>query len=119
MYKKFIIFNPFHLTMNLLFICNQNENRSKTAQELFKSRFNTKSAGLYMSKPLTEKHLSWADLVIVMEDQQRSEIAKRFPKQYLQKRILSFDIPDIYTYNNYKLVQLLKSKFNEYSDLLT
>ena len=60
--------------MNVLFICNQNENRSKTAEDLFKGKFKTKSAGLYNEKPLTEKQLSWANLVVVMEDGQRTEI---------------------------------------------
>jgi len=103
--------------MNILFICNQNENRSKTAQELFKGRFNTKSAGLYNQKPVTEKQLSWADTIIVMEDEQRTEIAKRFPKQYLQKRIISLDIPDVYSYNDSKLISTLNSKMLEYKDL--
>ena len=84
--------------MNVLFICNQNLNRSRTAEELFSSRFHTKSAGLYNEKPLTEKQLSWADVVVVMEDEQRSEIASRFPSQYMKKRILSARIPDIYAY---------------------
>ena len=69
--------------MNVLFICNQNENRSKTAEEIFKDRFKTKSAGLYNTKPVTEKQISWADTIIVMEEAQRSEIANRFPKQYM------------------------------------
>ncbi|MBI2146342.1 phosphotyrosine protein phosphatase [Candidatus Woesearchaeota archaeon] len=99
--------------MNILFICNQNQNRSKTAEEIFKDRFNTKSAGLYNAKPVTEKKLSWADAIIVMEDVQRSEIAKRFSKQYLLKRILSLDIPDIYHYNQPELIALLKSKMDE------
>ena len=99
-------------------VCNQNQNRSKTAQELFSDKFKTKSAGLYNKKPVTGKQLSWADVIIVMEDEQRSEIAKRFPKLYLQKRILSLNIPDIYNYNDNKLVNLLKSKINEYADIL-
>jgi len=104
--------------MKLLFICNQNKNRSKTAEHLFSRKFDTKSAGLYNQKPVTAKEVSWADTIIVMEDQQRSELAKRFPKQYTQKRILSFDIPDVYDYNNPKLVSALKSKVKEYSDIL-
>lgn len=99
--------------MKVLFICNQNENRSRTAEEIFKKEFETKSAGLYNEMPLDEKQLSWADLVVVMEESQRSEIAKRFPKQYMQKRIVSLDIPDIYNYNNPKLVKILRSKMNE------
>lgn len=99
--------------MKVLFVCNQNKNRSKTAEDIFKKKFETKSAGLYNEKPITKKELSWADVVVVMEDEQRSEIAKRFPKEYLQKKILSLDIPDIYSYNQDKLVNELKSKVDE------
>ncbi|MFH1211189.1 MAG: phosphotyrosine protein phosphatase [archaeon] len=96
--------------MKVLFICNQNENRSKTAEEIFKNRFETKSAGLYNEKPVTEKQVSWADVVVVMEEEQRTEIGKRFPKQYMQKRILNLDIPDIYHHNQPELIDELKNK---------
>lgn len=99
--------------MNVLFVCNQNENRSKTAEHMFKSRFNTKSAGLFNTHPIDTTSLDWADKVVVMEDLQRSEIAKRFPKQYLQKQIISLDIPDIYRYNQPELVELLSSRIDE------
>ncbi len=99
--------------MKVLFICNQNQHRSKTAEEIFKSKFKTKSAGLYNTKPVTKKQLSWADTIVVMEDEQRSEIAKRFPGIYIQKRILSLNIPDIYQYNQPELVSILKTKLNK------
>ena len=98
--------------MKVLFICNQNQNRSKTAEVVFKNKFETKSAGLYNEKPVTEKELSWADVVVVMEDDQRSELAKRFPKQYMQKRILSLNVPDIYQYKQPELINILKYKIN-------
>jgi predicted protein tyrosine phosphatase len=98
--------------MNILFICNQNENRSKTAEELFSGKFNTQSAGLFNEKPVTERQISWADAVIVMEDFQRTELSKRFPKQYMQKRILSLNIPDVYHYNQPELIEILKSKID-------
>ena len=98
--------------MKILFICNQNENRSKTAEILFKDKFETKSAGLYNQKPVNEKEIGWADIVIVMEDSQRAELAKRFPKLYLKKRILSLDIPDTYRYMQPELVKILKDKIN-------
>ena len=99
--------------MKILFICNQNQNRSKTAEEIFKRRFETKSAGLYNSNPVIEKQLLWADLVIVMEDEQRAEIAKRFPNTYVKKQIISLVIPDVYHYNQPELVAILKSKIEE------
>ncbi len=99
--------------MKVLFICNQNQNRSKTAEELFKDRFNTKSAGLYNITPVTEKEISWAEVIVVMEDFQRREIAKRFPKQYLFKRIISLNVPDTYYYNQKELIDVLNSKITE------
>lgn len=97
-------------TVRVLFICNQNRNRSKTAKQLFKDRFETRSAGLYNEKPVTERQLKWADTIVVMEDEQRQEIGKRFPKIYMQKRILSLGIPDIYQFNQPELVTILKNK---------
>jgi predicted protein tyrosine phosphatase len=96
--------------MKLLFICNQNRHRSKTAEHLFKAMFETKSAGLYNAHPVTKKQLFWADTIVVMDDTQRAEIARRFPDMYLRKRILSLDIPDIYRFNQDELIEILKSK---------
>ena len=96
--------------MKLLFVCNQNKHRSRTAEDLFKAEFATKSAGLYNERPVTEEELAWADIIIVMEERQREELSKRFPKQYLQKRILSLDIADVYQYNQPELIEELKNK---------
>ncbi len=96
--------------MNVLFICNQNQNRSKTAEEIFAKQFRTKSAGLYTAQPVTQSQLQWADIVVVMEDEQRTEIAKRYPKEYLTKKIVSFNIPDMYTYMQPELITLLKTR---------
>lgn len=102
----------------ILFICNQNKHRSKTAEEIFKYKFDTKSAGLYNTKPVTAKELSWADVIMVMDEGQRSEIAKRFPTLYLQKRILSLDVPDVYDYGDSKLIKRLEMKMKEYNSIL-
>ena len=110
---KFKLNKVSGIVMRVLFICNQNKNRSKTAEELFKDRFETKSAGLYNIRPVTEKQLAWADVIVVLEEEQISEIAKRFPKQYMQKRIISLGIPDVYHYNQPELVRVLEDKFKE------
>lgn len=105
--------------MKVLFVCNQNQNRSRTAEEIFKDRFETRSAGLYNQKPLSQRELEWAEVVVVMEEAQRSEIATRFPKQYLQKRILSLDIPDKYHYNHPHLVRELHLKMKQLAFLFS
>lgn len=99
--------------MKLLFICNQNENRSKTAEFIFKNKFKTRSAGLYNNKPVSKKDISWADTIMVMEEAQEEEIARRFPKEYMKKRILNLDIPDIFKFNQPELIDVLKVKVPE------
>jgi len=96
--------------MKVLFICNQNENRSKTAEELFNEQFETKSAGLYNEKPVIEQQLSWADVIVVMEETQRKELSKRFPKQYLKKQILCLSIPDIFSIISLNLLMSLRKR---------
>lgn len=98
------------ILMKTLFICNQNKHRSKTAEELFKDRFETKSAGLYNERPVTSKQIDWADTIFVMEEFQREEIMKRFPRQAMQKRILCLQISDIYHFNQPELIEILKQK---------
>ncbi|MBR9691642.1 phosphotyrosine protein phosphatase [Candidatus Woesearchaeota archaeon] len=74
--------------------------------------FETKSAGLFNESPVTASDLQWADAIVVMEDSQRTELSKRFPKEYMQKQILSLDIPDVYQYNQPELITSLKSKMS-------
>jgi predicted protein tyrosine phosphatase len=88
-------------------------NRSRTAEELFSSIFETKSAGLFNDTPITEQELGWADIVMVMEEEQRHELSKRFPQQYLKKQIINLNIPDIYHFNQPNLVRLLKQKMDK------
>jgi len=99
--------------MNILFICNQGRNRSRTAAQLFRGPFQTESAGLYCRQPVTARQLAWADLIIVMEDRHRTEIARRFPQIYLRKQILALDISDVYRHGQAELVQLLNAKMTE------
>ena len=93
----------------MLFICNQHQHRSVTAEQLFKKNHNTQSAGIY-NDPVTEKQLAWADLIIVMEETQREELGKRFPKYYLTKNIINLNIPDLYNRNNPQLKLLLQER---------
>lgn len=106
------------ISKKVLFICNQNQNRSPTAELLFKDMFETKSGGLFCedSKKLVNKRLlNWADTVFVMGEFQKEEICRRFSKKYTSK-ITSLDIPDIYCFNQPELVRLLKGKIESWID---
>jgi predicted protein tyrosine phosphatase len=99
--------------VNILFVCNQGQNRSKTAAALFCGRFQTASAGLYSDPPVTKAQLAQADVIIAMEERHRQEIARRFPRVYLQKQILVLGIPDVYRNGQPELVKLLKERMHE------
>jgi len=90
--------------MNKLFVCNQGKYRSRTAATLFGGR----NVGVFVN--LKKEDLQWADIVYVMEEHQRSEIGKLFPKEYLKKRILCLDITDVYGYMDERLIDVLKKK---------
>lgn len=103
--------------MRVLFICNQNQNRSKTAEEVFRTEFETRSAGLFNESPVSGRDIEWADLICVMEEDQRIELAKRFPGQYMKKRIINLHIPDIYYYKQAELISTLRRKSNQLNAL--
>lgn len=98
----------------ILFICNQGEHRSRTAERIFSKRYKTNSAGLFALKKenkVNKYMLDGADIIIVMEEFQRSYIAEHFIEEYLKKKILVMNIPDIYKYNQPELIRLLRKKF--------
>ena len=101
--------------MKLLFVCTANQQRSPTAEEIFKDRYETKSAGVSPSARvvLTKAALEWADIVFVMEDWQRAAIAEMFPQEYLKKKIIVLDIPEIYNSMDPKLIKLLKIRVDQ------
>jgi len=96
--------------MKVLFICNQGMHRSRTAAEVFRNEFETKFAGLFSENPVTEQQMQWADTIVTMEEFQRKELSQRFPKEFMQKRVLTLGIPDVYIYNQPELVNILKEK---------
>src|SRR3989344_99900 len=104
--------------MKLLFVCNQNKNRSKTAEDMFRPTHVTRSRGLYGGEKLTTKDTQWADIIFVMEEEQAEELRTKFPDAYAQKRIICLNIPDIYIYQQPKLVLSLKESMKKYKHLL-
>ncbi len=102
--------------MNILFLCTANIQRSKTAEEMFRtanSNHEYKSAGLsskYVQKAsstlCTEDMLKWADQIYVFEQQHVERIQKHTGCVYLPK-ISNLNIPDDYKYFQRELVLLL------------
>ncbi|WP_229208833.1 protein-tyrosine-phosphatase [Dyadobacter luticola] len=100
---------------NILVICGRNKRRSRTAEHIFKndSRFNIRSAGLspHSNRKISENDLAWADLVLVMESDQKTKI--RTVYQHLElPSIEVLDIADDYEFMDEELVDALRVKMN-------
>jgi predicted protein tyrosine phosphatase len=104
------------LHMNILFLCTSNLNRSRTAEDFFKSTcaaHQYKSAGL--SQKYCKKHgttlctielLNWAHKIYVMEDMHVQRIAENAGQSYLSK-LEVLNIEDVYQYMQPELVEKL------------
>ena len=107
--------------MRILFVCSNNRDRSKTAEDLYKNdlRFEVKSAGVDVSaeEQVTRELVNWADVIIVMNDKEDRQVFKlhqKFPYlRPMKKKIIDFDIPDNYTRGHPELVDLIKTRMKE------
>jgi len=101
---------------NILFVCNQNKNRSRTAEDLVS---NSRSAGLYSEKNvLSQEHMEWADIIVVFEQRQVEEVKKRFPQLALRKLIFNLDVKDIYDYGNPQLTTKIQEKLEDTTNII-
>jgi len=106
--------------MNVLFVCGKNQWRSPTAEEIYKNdpRMSVKSAGLSQKsrRRLSEKDLIWADLVLVMEREQKRRVVDQYSAIANAVDIESLDIPDEYPFMDPDLVELLREGVEQLLD---
>ena len=104
--------------MNILFVCSRNKWRSRTAETIFKKDFrhHVKSAGTNEGAKikLTERHLTWADIVFVMENKHKQRIKDKFGLQFYNKKIIVLEIADEYDYMDVELIEILKIAVSPY-----
>ena len=100
------------LALNLLFVCSKNKWRSPTAEALYRNdcRVKVRSAGTSSSarKQISHKDLSWADLILVMENKHKKIIYSKYDRFELPE-IIVLDIPDCYQYMSDELVEMLQT----------
>jgi predicted protein tyrosine phosphatase len=86
--------------------------RSPTAEAIYRHdpRFEVRSAGVSDKSRhhVSEKDLTWADLVLVMERKHKERILEAFPELENLPPMESLDIPDDYEYMDEELVELIK-----------
>lgn len=101
---------------NILVVCGRNKRRSRTAEYIFKNdnRFNIRSAGLSpkSDRKISEKDLNWADLVLVMETEQRAKVRELYKNLELPD-IEILNISDEYEFMDEELVSILTDRIND------
>lgn len=99
----------------VLFICTANQQRSPTAERIYSEdpRFEVKSAGTdaLMGREVTAEDLSWADLVVVMEERHEHKIRMRYPEESESTQIVVLGIPDIYQFMEQALQREIRERF--------
>jgi protein-tyrosine phosphatase len=100
---------------NVLVVCGRNKRRSRTAEYIFKNdmRFSIRSVGLSpkSERQLKAKDLEWADLCLVMDNQQRKRIVDQYRAMELPElQVLQID--DVYEYLEPELIEILTEKIN-------
>jgi len=98
----------------VLFLCSKNEQRSPTAENIFKKYKNldVRSAGLDpdANARVCEDDIEWADYIFVMEKQHEYKLKNRFGEKVKSKKIYVLNIEDKYTFMDAELVKILKRK---------
>jgi predicted protein tyrosine phosphatase len=106
--------------MNVLFVCSRNKWRSRTAETIFQNdqRHNVKSAGTENDAriKITEKLITWADLIFVMEKRHRERLKEKYGTLLDEKEIIILDIQDNYRYMDSELIDKLKISVSPYLD---
>jgi predicted protein tyrosine phosphatase len=100
--------------MRVLFVCHYNRKRSATAERIFGKEpgLDVRSAGTSQDAlvRVNQRMLEWADVIFIMDDEQRRELGRMFPGHAALARLVCLDIQDQYDFLDPELVALLKER---------
>ncbi len=113
--------SPSPSRLRVLFVCSLNQWRSPTAERLYRqdTRLEVRSAGIRTeaNRPLSAGDIEWADVIFVMDRDQKEWIQERFRDSTLP-RIRILDIPDSLIYMDPRLQKLLREAIDPEIDAL-
>ena len=98
----------------VLFLCRHNRMRSPTAERVFGKRadLDVRSAGTAPDAlaRVNARMLEWADVIFIMDDQQRRSLKRRFGSHPALENLICLDIPDDFAFMQPELVELLQER---------
>lgn len=102
----------------VLFICSRNRWRSLTAEKIFDgvNGIQARSAGTEPNARIrvTAGHLSWADLIFVMEKKHLRRLEEKFAEEISGKEIICLHIADDYQFMQPELMDILEASVRPY-----
>lgn len=107
--------------LRVLFVCALNQWRSPTAEHLYRNdaRLQVRSAGVRADarRRVSQPDLDWADVVFVMDREQKRWIQEHFRSHPLPD-IRVLDVPDEFTYLDPRLQAALRAAIDPEIDAL-
>lgn len=105
--------DPIAEPLHVLFMCSRNRWRSPTAEKVFAGLpdIEVRSRGLARSarRRLTDADVTWADLVLVMEDEHHQRLVEVHRDALAETLVHVLDIPDEYRFMDPELVEVLRA----------
>src|SRR5918992_3892439 len=106
--------SPEPTPCRVLFVCRYNRMRSPTAERLFAKRpdLDVRSAGTSSDAlaRVNAQMLDWADLIFIMDEQQRHSLRRHFAGHPALEHLICLDIPDEFSFLQPELMALLESR---------
>jgi predicted protein tyrosine phosphatase len=97
----------------VLFVCSRNRWRSLTAEKIFDGvdGITARSAGTEPNARIkvTAGHLSWADVIFVMEKKHLRRLQAKFAQEIAGKKVVCLHIADDYQLMQPELVDILEA----------
>lgn len=105
--------------IRMLFICGKAHSRSPTAAQIASQWDGVRAdcAGLSNDADdlLSLEQLQWADIIFVMEPRQKIKLNQQFGSAIRGKQVINLDVPDLYSFMEPELVEILTKKVQPYA----
>jgi len=100
--------------IRILFLCHYNRKRSATAERIFGKdpALDVRSAGTSDEAlvRVNQRMLDWADVVFIMDEEQRRGLARLFPDHAAVSGAISLEIADEFQFLDPELISLLRER---------
>lgn len=102
----------FQMKTRMLFVCTANHDRSPTAEIMYQRHpgLEVKSTGILKPEKKVREGLTWADVIVVMEDVHETYIREHFAQELGDKPVFVLGIEDRFRYMEDELTSLIEER---------